>query len=391
MDHYPDIGGGQKTLLTYLANFPKKNINCYVVCGHEEGSFTKELQKLDLPVFKVRFNESNIRINRTSENTKIRKDFPYFLSNLPLFVKSSFKIAKIIKINNIDIIYANTTKTACFGAFASMLTSKPLIYRASNDRFFSNHGWIDYVVCNQTKKILACSDFVASSFKEWFWKVKTVYPPIDFEELTRNLSKESIDKIRKQYRISNNAFVVVQIGCLRRVKRHVDLLLSTAQIIKSGNPRIMLLFVGSDSQGKEINIKRELIKIAKELNIWKHIIFTGYKKDVGSILKASDLLVVPSLTETFGRVIVEALYLEVPVIASNTGAIPEIIKNGETGYLFEPQNVKALKDCIRKVLENYNKAKQLAQKGRRYVKIRFSLESVLKKNIDIFSELVTKR
>lgn len=88
-----------------------------------------------------------------------------------------------------------------------------------------------------------------------------------------------------------------------------------------------------------------LRRMAAKLDVGNHIIFTGFRKDVARILAATDIPVVPSITENLGGA-VEPLLMEKPVVASRVGGLPDVVQNGETGILVPPRNPAALADAI---------------------------------------------
>lgn len=388
IDHYPDMAGGQKSLATILRNLDRTKVEPYVVCDSTQGSFTAKLESLDIPVFKVGFNKYDIRANRLKEG-KIYKKPLYLLRNIPNFVEVVREIAKIVKDNHIDIIYANTVKSALACSFVSRLGGVPLIYRAHNSRYYSNHGWVDNIICHSAGRIFANSGYTAKSLETWSRKMEIICPPVDFLEMESSL--EQVGNIKEEYGIDSDTHIITQIGRLAPVKRHRDMILSLSKVVRDYSGKVVLLCVGSDCDGPEQELKEELEELIEELGLSEKVIFTGYRKDVASILKHSDLLVVPSEFETFGIVLVEALYFGVPVVASRCGAIPEIVRDNETGYLFEPEDIDDLTNCIMKVLSNYDAAKELSLNGQEYVREKFAVGNILQKEYRIYLEIASQR
>jgi len=99
--------------------------------------------------------------------------------------------------------------------------------------------------------------------------------------------------------------------------------------------------------------------------------------------------VLPSLNEGMGRVIVEAMAAGKPVVASNTGGIPDLVKNNENGLLFPPGDEKILAQFIINILEDPGKAESMGQKGRLYSQD-FSMESMINKIEKLYSQLLVK-
>ena len=104
------------------------------------------------------------------------------------------------------------------------------------------------------------------------------------------------------------------------------------------------------------------------------------------ILKSSKLLIVPSRMESIPQVIKEAFYLKIPVIATNVGGIPELMKNNETGFLIEKSDHQALIEKLELILNDFPKANSLGKAGREFVSSNFSWKIIAKNFVNIANE-----
>ena len=102
------------------------------------------------------------------------------------------------------------------------------------------------------------------------------------------------------------------------------------------------------------------------------------------ILKASQMLVVPSRTESIPQVIKEAFYLKVPVIATNVGGIPELVVNQETGILVPPEDPEKLKIAINNLLDNEEPRKNFANNAFEFINKNFSWDVLLEKYTNLY-------
>ena len=150
-------------------------------------------------------------------------------------------------------------------------------------------------------------------------------------------------------------------------------------------PEAHLLVVG---KGK---LERELKGLTAHLGLNKHVTFTGFRDDVGAFMNIFDMLVVSSTGEGLTATIVDALALEIPVVATKAGGIPEIIVNGETGSLVPPANSEALASGIICALNNYDKAKEMAKRGRIKVKENFSADAMVEGTLRVFEKLIAEK
>jgi len=138
------------------------------------------------------------------------------------------------------------------------------------------------------------------------------------------------------------------------------------------HPDTKLVFVGKG------DLESELKAMAVGHGYRDKVLFLGWRDDVHAIMHLLDIFVLPSLNEGMGRVIVEAMAAGLPVVASNTGGIPDLVVEGETGLLAEPGNTVELAAAIQKLLDKPELRRQLGQAGQKY-RHRFSEEAMIEK------------
>jgi glycosyltransferase involved in cell wall biosynthesis len=131
----------------------------------------------------------------------------------------------------------------------------------------------------------------------------------------------------------------------------------------------------------------ELKKTALELGIGRKLIFTGFRDDVADFYKIADLYVMSSVQEGLGTAVLDALALAKPVVATNTGGLPEIIHDGKTGRLVAPADPEALAGGIVDMLTRVADAKSMANAGRTLVQKSFSIDAMVDKNIEIYKHV----
>ena len=143
-----------------------------------------------------------------------------------------------------------------------------------------------------------------------------------------------------------------------------------------------LVLVGKGDM--DVNLRAEALK--KNSN--GKVKFLGWREDVDEIMPLFDMLVLPSLNEGMGRVLVEAMAAGKPVVASRVGGIPDLVRHAETGYLVPPADEKALADGIKKLLDDPERAKQMGLRGREHCR-QFSIEAMIDKLDKLYIELIT--
>ena len=144
-------------------------------------------------------------------------------------------------------------------------------------------------------------------------------------------------------------------------------------------------YVGRDSYEKGIDILKQA-----ESKINGHVIYCTDRSwdDAMKIIKSSQVVIVPSRTESLPTIVKEAFYLNVPVVATNVGGIPELISDNDTGLLVPPENPEKIADAVNDLLSNPEKAEKLAINGNNFVKKNMTWDVVLPKFIQFYEDLL---
>ena len=144
-------------------------------------------------------------------------------------------------------------------------------------------------------------------------------------------------------------------------------------------------YVGRDSYEKGIDILKQA-----ESKIDGNVVYCTDRSwdDAMKIIKSSQVIVVPSRMESLPTTVKEAFYLNVPVVATNVGGIPELIKDNETGILVPSENPDKLANAVNELLSDKQKAKRLANNGNKFIKNNMTWDIILPKYIQFYEELL---
>ena len=146
-----------------------------------------------------------------------------------------------------------------------------------------------------------------------------------------------------------------------------------------------IAYVGRDSYEKGIDILKQA-----ESKIDGNVVYCTDRSwdDAMKIIKSSQVIVVPSRMESLPTTVKEAFYLNVPVVATNVGGIPELIKDNETGMLVPSENPDKLADAVNELLSDKQKAERLANNGNKFIKNHMTWDIILPKYIQFYEELL---
>ncbi len=184
---------------------------------------------------------------------------------------------------------------------------------------------------------------------------------------------------RREFGIEDGAPIVTFVGQLDE-RKGIRYLLEAWGIVSRKFSSAKLLMAGAGPMKTQIEEFRRL------RDLQSSIILAGFRKDVPDILLQSSMLVLPSLWEGFGYVLVEAMAAGLPVVATRTSSIPEIVVDKETGLLVSPGNYEELADSILHLLSHADDAKAMGKMGRKIAEEKFTINRMIDEFETVFRE-----
>ncbi len=256
------------------------------------------------------------------------------------------------------------------------------------------HHKADLLLVALSKRISSCSFSVVHTRQMTLHHTKKdpyhrfLYNSIDLfiaitnqvqQQLRKNIAVDPKRVVRLYYGVSvpsqsvpldNQKLPYIQIGVFSRIDRMKGQHVVTEALhnLKQRGTMLSCYFYGDTMD--EAYITR-LKKSIQEYDLDSQVYFMGFHPDPTSLMPQMDIIVMPSLNETFGLTLIEAMLCEVAVIGTNYGGIPEIIDDGKTGLLFERENDQQLADCLQQLIDDPGLRKQLAQAGQAKAKKHF--------------------
>ena len=215
-------------------------------------------------------------------------------------------------------------------------------------------------------------------------KVVTIYSGVDLSEFRPDLDGRPF---RLEFHL-NETPVVALVARLGVGKGH-ETFLRAAQKVAHEMPNVHFVIVGQAEDEEDRRRELFLKRLVTELHLDSQVTFTGYRKDMPSVMAAIDLLVVATEAEPFGRVILEAMAAGKPVVGTGTGGTPELIEAGRTGLLVPPDHPSAMADAILHLLKNPEVSHHMGQSGTRRVQTEFSSEAHVQKVEALYHSLLT--
>lgn len=367
--------GGSFKCCYFIVNILKKYGYSPHVISVYDSIYWKKLNQNGIGVKNLYTNSFYRKLERISK--KINSKFPYYSIFIDYFLYFNFinNLKRFILAKKIVLVHTNTHFISDFLVYKSAVALKlPIIchLRSMPRRHLTL----------PEKKLAGYeySCFIAISkavLKEWVIagipenKIKLIYDAQPQIKKTFNYKKHSSK--------DDSTVNLLYVGRLRKHKG-VDILIEALEILENKNWRLSIIGDGAEIK----NLKR----LVRKKGLLKEITFYGFQKSVEKFYEGHDILIVPSLNEEFGLVIIEAMQFGVAVIGSDKGGIPEIIENGKDGLLFKSGNVKSLSAAIEYLINNPNKRIQIGLQGKEKVENMFTEKHFIEKLIATYEEIL---
>lgn len=285
------------------------------------------------------------------------------------------ELKRVIKSENPDIFHLNSSVAGLVGAIAGRLARIPtLIFTAhgwafNEDRPYKQRliikffHWLTVLLCNRT---IAVSNALVTQMNWPFAhsKMKVINPGRTIGVMyDKREAREKIIDFCPQLSTAQSDYWLLCLAELHPIKRHAVLISAFAARVKT-NPKDRLIVIG---EGEERNTIEQQIK---DNDLTNNVFLLGNIVEAARFLKAFDAFVLVSKSESYGYVLHEAGLANVPIIATNVGGIPDIIKNGEDGLLIKPDNVHILTQALAEIQTNPQRAQTRATNLRQKLTLR---------------------
>lgn len=328
------------------------------------------------------------------------KHFSFDLaSKNPLVIlQNAFRLKNIIKANKIDLVHARSRAPAWSAYLAAQMADVPFVTTFHGtynfqETFLGSFKKAYNSVMARGDGVIAISQFIQDHILAHYSQslkpnaLSLINRGVDLKAFNRAaISQECVQVLKKQWRLTDQHKVILVPGRLTRWKGQC-IVLRALEILVPENPNLICIFIGSD-QGRH-GYTQELKEQVEKASLEDKVRFVDHVSDMPVAYSVGDLVVHASTDpEAFGRVIIEAQAMEVPIIASNLGAPAQTIKLGETGWLHKAGDAEGLAAKIRGVIET--DCSPFIKKALRHVQEHYSDQLMFEKTIAVY-ERVLKR
>jgi len=352
-----DVGGAESLLVNFVSELRKDKYLDLEICTLYRSTFLNEkIEKTDVPYWEL--------------NLKFKYDLMGVL-----------KLVKLIRKRKYDIVHVHLFPSAMFSAIASFFVPKNVKFVFTEHSVYNRRRsskifkLLDIFIYNRYSKIICVSNQVRLNLIKWLPKLEE---KIDIIFNGTPFIESEEDQFLKQYDI-------LFVGRLERIKG-VETLIEAINIINLRYDKVVRVAIVGDG-----SFRKQLEEIVKRLKLNDYVKFLGTRKDINELMKSSRIFVLPSNWEGLPMAILEAMSMRLPIVATDVGGIPEIIKDGENGLLVPPRDSRILAKTIFQLLIDKNLQTRLTQSAYKKVRKEYSIQNYIKNTLNLYESLIKQQ
>ena len=294
-----------------------------------------------------------------------------------------FELARLFSEHQVDLIHSHHTPALIDSAVGARLTGRPLIHTDHGKLYPTSWKWrmLEQTASRAAAKVIAVAKHAQHDLVEQqgiaAHKVEVIYNGLDLKP-TRSAP---IAGLRRELGAEPGDFIVGTAARLEEQKG-LELFLDGARQVLQSVPNARFVIVGGGSQ------EASLQEYARTLGIESRVLVTGYRVDAVTLMSAFDCFVQTSHWEAMPMALLEAMALKKPIIATAVGGVPEVVCDGETGFLLQCREASTLADLIVRLATSDTTAQAMGEAGYRRYAEQFTAQRMIARYEDLYRRVL---
>jgi len=371
VNHCSQVSGAEESLLSLMARLDRNAFNPVLACP--PGELARRAGEVGVPAHTMPLQ----RFRRTWNPLRLAgyaAGWPY----------GRHRIRRAARACGARIIHSNSATAHLYASGAAAALRLPAIWHSRDLRPLPFPA---LALCRRADRVVAVSEAVADFLSQEGLtrpRVTRIYNGIDAAAWRARVTGTDA---RAGLGLDASARVILMPAQFVPWKRHEDALRMMPTLL-AHEPAARLVLAGSDAFGDHRKLEASLRALAAELVISDKVVFAGARGDIPDLMATSEIVLIPSEGEPFGRVAIEAMALGKPVVGTRAGGLPEVVRDGETGLLTAPCAPQSLATACARLLLNRGLARRLGEAGYSRVLARFNIDHVAQETQTLYEAVL---
>lgn len=373
VNHVSRIAGAERGLLDLVCNLDRNEFDPFAAVP--EGRLSSKLESAGIPT-------KHIEMRRFRKTINPIILFDYFIN----WRRAVKRLERVISEQSVALVHTNSNVAQIYAGPAASRCGVPCVWHC---RDLVNLGPFYKWMAKHSRKVIAISGTVQTHLEKNgvdSHRIKVIYNAVDTQKFKPLGRREDV---RRKMGIESSASVVAMIGQMVPWKNH-SVFLDCAYRVLAEMPDAVFVVVGSDVFGENSAYEKQ-IKERARVRFGNKMVFTGYREDIDEVLEGVDVVVHPASREPFGRSIIEAMAMQIPVVAVDSCGPAEIIENGKSGILVPEGDLDAMVYAVLKLLKNKAAAFEMGQHALARVESGFSMKDFAANVKSVYMELLKQK
>lgn len=381
MNHTAEVSGAERSLLSLLAALPETVDRRAAV---PPGRLVGEIERLGIPVSPIAGTAGSLRLHPVHT--------PRAVAEMSL---AALQVRRLARRHGVDLVHANSIRAGIVLGLARLSARATVVHV----RDCLPPG----PLTTASLRLIATATTVVANSRYTARSVQAAAPSAHLEVVHNPVDlarwdPARIDRDAARARLGTSGQRQLLLGVVAQLSpwKGQGTAIEALRLLRDEGIDAHLLLIGSakfvaratrfDNEAYVAGLRARVTEAGLE----DRVSWLGEREDVPELVRALDILLLPSLEEPFGRALIEAMALGVPVISTDVGGPPEIIEQGREGYLLSPHEPAAWAQAIRRIAESPDRGREMGLAGRRRVEAAFTAEHHAAAMLEIYERAIAR-
>lgn len=372
VNHAAKISGAERCMIRILDDIDRDRFEPFLVCP--DGDLAREAEVRDTPLFNMNFLDY-----QSNRSGLLGRSFPnplLALAHAAMVAGIGRRLGRIAKEVGADLVHANTLLARIPAYLGCKFMGIPVVWHVRD--ILSSRVWLgvyDHLAKGGVSGIISVSNACRGQFSDQS-RVWTVYDGIPSQVFCHHMEESAA--LRTSLGLDDSAVMFGIFGRITRWKGH-EQFVDAAGMVNQSSPTSRWLVVGEAWSKEDQDFEAMLRAKGLEYGLDDHLVFTGFRNDVSTLMSACDVVVVPSVKpDPFPNTVLEGMACSRPVLAFPVGGIPEALENGVSGRLVHQMTAAGLASAMTDMIEHPAVREEMGINARKRVVEKFSPERTQK-------------